>query len=141
MQTHIRVRGLIWHNDKLMMVKHKAKDFYCLAGGHVENNEDLRTAMARELEEELGVKAIVGKLSCVQELFYEGGHSLEFFFQIENGADFMTINKHASHAYELENAVWIDPEDENVTILPTFLRTQGRPEQAFYHHYEAQKRN
>lgn len=41
--------------DKIILVKHKWKDFWVLPGGHIEKKENIYTAIKREIKEELWV--------------------------------------------------------------------------------------
>jgi 8-oxo-dGTP diphosphatase len=49
-------------------------------GGKVERDEDLKDALHRELEEELGIDAVIGsKIAAIQHT-YASGASLELYF-------------------------------------------------------------
>jgi len=118
----IKVRAIITYQDKLLVVQHARTKYVALPGGHLEWGEDLKECLSREIFEELGVKPEIGRLSYVN-MFIEkdGKHYLEFFFEVNNGADYLDINKLApSHAHELINMVWASPDD-NLDILPKEL--------------------
>ncbi len=59
------VAGVIERDGRLLICQRKAGDRYALKwefpGGKVEPGEDPRAALARELEEELAIEAIVGE--------------------------------------------------------------------------------
>lgn len=130
----VTVRGIIYKDGKLFCQELKNKDgtgrgFWCTPGGGLELGESLIDGLQREMLEETGVKATIGKLLFVQQ-YSEGAPTgehgaqefLEFFFHIENAANYDTIDEHASHfAAEILNYGFVDPKTSNV--LPKFLQT------------------
>lgn len=51
------VRCILKNNEeKILLVRHKNKDYWSLPWGHIEKWEDLYKALKRELKEELGIK-------------------------------------------------------------------------------------
>lgn len=128
------VRGIIYKDGELFCQELKNKDgtgrgFWCVPGGGLESGESLIEGLQREMIEETGVKATIGKLLFVQQYSegkptgdYEAHEFLEFFFHIENAADYETIDEHASHfEAEILNYGFVDPKTSNV--LPKFLQT------------------
>lgn len=117
----LAARAIIIHDRKVLLVKHKGRDFYSLPGGKVDHEEDMRSAMRRELYEELGIVAEVGPLLFVHEFRYpEGSLSLEFFFWIENGQDFLGECQGEFAVKELCEVVWL-PTDDRINLKPSFL--------------------
>ncbi len=116
-------RAIIVSKNQILLVRHKNRDFYALPGGKLNDNEDIRTAMERELFEELGVKANVGNLLFVHEFRYpKGTLSLEFFFWITNAADFVDKDLNGEFAeQELAEITWKHLDDE-FDIKPPFLQ-------------------
>ena len=55
-KTYFRVRAIILDWDKILLVKHKRNDFYALPWWKVDDWEKSKTAIKRELFEELWVK-------------------------------------------------------------------------------------
>ncbi|HEX8834358.1 MAG TPA: NUDIX domain-containing protein [Abditibacteriaceae bacterium] len=49
-------------------------EYFALPGGHIDPGESSRTAVERELEEELNAKVSVGELVFVSESIYPGRH-------------------------------------------------------------------
>lgn len=116
----VRSRGVIMHEGKLLVVRHAdGRDFFALPGGHVDHGENPKECMERELVEELGVKPVVGRLLYVYTYANkEGIYSVEFFFEIENSADYLHHEEmEKTHAHEIAEVRWVMP-DENVSILP-----------------------
>jgi 8-oxo-dGTP diphosphatase len=49
-------------------------------GGKVERDEDLKDALHRELEEELGIDAVIGRKIAAIQHTYASGNALELYF-------------------------------------------------------------
>jgi ADP-ribose pyrophosphatase YjhB (NUDIX family) len=120
----VTVRALIVDQDELLMVKHDPKfKYYALPGGRLETGEYTTDAVARELMEELAIKADVGNLLFVNDWVGPHDHRLELFFWINNGADFRRANTAtASHGFEIADVAFGDPTDPKYHLLPSFLR-------------------
>lgn len=115
----IRVRAVIIHEGKLLVVKH-AHDasFVALPGGKLEWKEDIRECMIRELVEELGITPVLGRLLYINNWVNEEMQSLEFFFEIMNGADYRdTFSLKGTHSSEIAEILFISPDDD-VNLLP-----------------------
>lgn len=65
------VRAVCVKENKLLLCKAKNIDWYYFPGGHVEFGEPAKAALARELKEELGVKADVKDFLGAAENTYE----------------------------------------------------------------------
>ncbi|HPS21681.1 MAG TPA: NUDIX domain-containing protein [Candidatus Paceibacterota bacterium] len=117
----VRARGIISHEDKLLVVSHGEDfDYYALPGGHIEFGEDPKECIKREIEEELGITPEVGRLLYI----YTFNHSkeryfVEFFFEITNGEYFLNIEKlrNGTHSHEIFKILWINKND-NFNLLP-----------------------
>ena len=119
----IKVRALILHKGKLLVGEHPHdKTFVALPGGHLEWGEDLKECLSREIIEELGVKPDIGRLFYVNTFTQaDNRHYVEFFFEIENGMDYLDTEKLIrSHAYEITKIGWVNPTDD-IFILPKIL--------------------
>ncbi len=128
-KRRINVRAIVWHNGKLLAVKHKSDTgeeapYWALPGGGLDPNELLTTGVTRELMEETGIEARVGRLLFMQQFASsrEGwNEELEFFYHVENPETFTTIDL-ASTTHGLEELArieFINPKEEY--ILPAFL--------------------
>lgn len=119
-QIKIRCRGVIVHEGKLLVVRHShGLQFYAFPGGHLDFGEDPQECMRRELIEELGVEPKIGRLLYVHTFRSgEEKQSVEFFFEIQNGAEYLLHEeKEKTHADEIAEVVWLNPGDD-ITILP-----------------------
>lgn len=119
----IRCRGVLVHNNKLLVVRHKHQDieadFYALPGGHLEYGENPQECMVREIKEELGISPAIGRLLYIHTLVpHEGAQSIEFFFEVTNGEEFVRHEeREKTHAHEIAEVSWVSPH-ETFHILP-----------------------
>lgn len=131
MSRRINTRAIIWNEDKLLAVKHlsangEESSYWALPGGGLDPLESLEAGIVRELLEETGVVAKIGRIILGQQLRSSRtgfDEELEFFFHITNPEDFMSIDlSQTTHgAQEISRIEFIDPRSEN--ILPEFLQT------------------
>ncbi len=143
MERRIAVRGLIMNDSKLLCVKLNdnsilATDTYCVPGGGLDPNEDLKSGVKRELKEELGVDAVVGRLLFIQQyLRKDGVEDMEFFFHIINSKDFVDINlSDTTHGdLEISQTEFVNPLTSK--ILPKFI-TEVNIEQAIKQNFPVQ---
>ncbi|MBR1987593.1 MAG: NUDIX domain-containing protein [Clostridia bacterium] len=79
-----RVCGLIVKDNKVLGVNICDNGFFCCPGGHVHLGEDTKTAIAREMKEEVGIDCGEEKLLAVVENFFGGEgkvfHELGFYY-------------------------------------------------------------
>ena len=132
MDKQIKVRGIALMDGRLLCVRLKPypgstqaeRDIWCLPGGGVDNSEPLLEALRREIIEELGVEPKIGRLLYVQQFARKGTDYLEFFFQIENAADYVNVDlSNTTHgAQEIEQIDYIDPKTS--VLLPEFLQAE-----------------
>jgi len=96
-----------------------------LPGGTVEDGEEIKEALVRELIEETNIAPTIGELLYVHQFIHEDTEHLEFFFHIKNPEDFLSIDlsKTSHGGAEIEA---IDFVDINKTvILPNFLKHES----------------
>jgi len=119
----IAVRAIILDGKKVLLVRHKNRDFFSLPGGKVDPDENLKTALRREMIEELGVEIQNPKLKFIHEFRYPnaGEFSVEFFFIVKNAADFKNWKKSSHTDLELAEISWKNFDDD-FSIKPDFLR-------------------
>ena len=128
-QRRINVRGIIWHEGRLLAVKHKTKSdkeasYWATPGGGLDPFESLTDGIKRELLEETGVTAEVGELLFIQQFSSNSRRSaeeLEFFYHIKNPEAFIDIDlKSTTHGFdELSRIEFVKLSD--IDILPKFL--------------------
>lgn len=113
----IKVRGVVAHNNKLLIVKHVGTDFMALPGGHLKFGEDIIACLKRELVEEFGILPEVGRLLYINT-YIDKNEYVEFFFEVKNGKDYLNIEGlERTHAHELAEILWVST-DSDVKMLP-----------------------
>ncbi len=83
----IIVRGLVMNRGRVLVCQTKGRDYYFLPGGHVEFGENMKKALMREFDEELGVTPKGIKfIGSVENIFYQKeklNHEINFIFTAE----------------------------------------------------------
>lgn len=126
-----RAVGVITDGARLLVHRDLGEDFWTLPGGRVEFGEPASLALARELWEELEVRAQVGRLIWVVENFFtyrgEAHHEIAFYFQVSLPED--APLKAYDEPFEGEDDgvplifEWHPIASlEDLKVLPTFLR-------------------
>lgn len=114
--------------SELLLVKHKGQNGqpyfgWALPGGGMEPGEMIVDALKRELLEETGVVAEIGKLLFVHQFTKDGvTEAPEFFFAVTNSDDFESIDltKTTHGQAELAEIGFFDPRTLE-GVLPEFL--------------------
>lgn len=88
-KIEIIARALILKRNKILLCKTIGDRHYFLPGGHLEFGESARSALSRELKEELGTKSEVGPLIGVSEHIYRAKgrkhHEINLIFKTKVG--------------------------------------------------------
>jgi len=120
----ITARALIFNSQKkLLTVQHHGSDFWALAGGKVDEGEDLKTCLKREISEELGIECTIKNLAFVHEFRWspESDVTTEFFFLVEISEENISEFSGKFTEQELKKISW-ETLDKDLNIKPEFLR-------------------
>lgn len=128
----VRCRGIIVYEDKMLLVRGVNGKKYALPGGHLEFGESVADCIKREIVEELGVMPILGNILYINNYLDGIGHqSIELFFEIKNGKDFLDCDKlERTHSYELSEIVW-KGKDEMADLMPRRVAEDFQNEKLF----------
>ena len=87
-KVRLRVCGLCWQEECLLLVMHKMGDngFWAPPGGGVEYGEAIEDALRREFLEETGLTVAVEKFLFGCEFIKTPLHAVELFFEVKKVA-------------------------------------------------------
>ncbi|EAS41633.1 NUDIX domain-containing protein [Photobacterium profundum] len=70
MSPRLSIRAVFYKDDKILLCKHHDDRgfWYITPGGGVEHGETLEDAFHREIKEEVGLQAEMGKVLCIRDL-------------------------------------------------------------------------
>jgi len=123
-------RGVCVRDGKLLLCRAKGGGTTYLPGGHIEFNETGRQALLREVDEELGVEAEVGRFMGVVENTF-----------VQHGKPHAEINLVYELALRSDSGIsaredWIEfewrPLDKLDDLLPEAFRLLSNPDGAFF---------
>ncbi len=126
-------RAVIWKGGRLLANRARnaaGQPYAALPGGHVDPGEDCKTALAREMEEELQARVRVGELLFVSEAKYLGGkrghkviHELALFFHAELLNELSEQGGRIDSPEARKNFGWLAPEGwDELNLVPLALR-------------------
>lgn len=124
---NITIRALIFNkNYELLTVQHHGSMFWSLPGGKIEEGENMKECLQREILEELGLESEIQNLAFVHEFQWSetSDITVEFFFIVkisEENIDAFT-GKYAEQ--ELKKISW-NILDDQLDIKPEFLQKQN----------------
>jgi 8-oxo-dGTP diphosphatase len=109
------VTGLIRRGDKLLVgqrpVGHSLAGQWEFPGGKIEKNETPEQALARELDEELGIEAEVGQLKLASTHTYGDTGIVILFYEVL----FWKREPRTIHHMELR---WVTPDELKKLLIP-----------------------
>lgn len=83
-RTRVRVCGLCWRNEELLLVNHRLPngDFWAPPGGGLEFAEPVEVRLKKEFAEETGLLVEVGAFRFGCEFIAKPLHAIELFFEV-----------------------------------------------------------
>jgi 8-oxo-dGTP pyrophosphatase MutT (NUDIX family) len=108
---------LIGPDGRTLLVRKRGTQAFMQPGGKIEAHEQPVHALARELEEELGLIIDLAHASYLGQFSAPAANEPGFVVQAE--LFLLTINVDVTPAAEIEEVIWIDPAtDGGVTLAP-----------------------
>jgi 8-oxo-dGTP diphosphatase len=113
-------RGVVTHGGAIFLCKHSDVANYFFPGGHVEEGENTKEALERELLEETGHKISIGEFMGVVEFNYPGKtkqiYEINFVYQVS------LDSKDVSSKEEKLKFEWISLRDlDSIDVRPKHL--------------------
>jgi len=117
---HYLARGVIFVDGKVLLAHQIKADNTFLPGGHIEHGENAKTALIREIEEELGMTPLVGRfIGAVEHAWVDAfdNHEINLLFEVViTGLDASVAPQSQEGHLEF---IWSRPEDlEFHNLLP-----------------------
>ena len=129
-----RVNGIIIKDNKILTIKMKNNISYCLPGGHVELGEDSKTAILREMLEEIDTPVSISKEIAIAENFYIDKkdfqtHEISFYYIVTpENFDKISLGKYKKEENDkgkikIHNFEWLDISAlKKYDFRPNFLK-------------------
>ncbi len=127
----IDVRGAVFRDDKILLVRERADGFWTLPGGWVDIDDAPSTAVEREIEEESGYRVRAAKLAAVWDRNLHG-HPPHAFHIYKLAFICELISGTRTHSIETDGVDWFAAD-----ALPPLSLTRTVPaqiERLFEHH-------
>lgn len=114
---HIAAALLIGPDGRTLLVRKRGTEAFMQPGGKIEAHEQPAHALARELEEELGLVIDPTHASYLGSFSAPAANEPGFVVQAE--LFLLTIDANVTPAAEIEEVRWIDPAtDGDLTLAP-----------------------
>ena len=83
-RVRVRACGLLYNDGKLLLVKHRFKDYdlWSPPGGGVEFGESIEEALKREFLEETGINIQVKRFLFIKEHLAPPLHAIEVYYEV-----------------------------------------------------------
>jgi len=124
MSINIRPAILIIENQQILTMQYNygGQEVYNLPGGNLELGEHLSDALAREMQEELGIEVSVGEMILVGEIYIEERkkHTLHLLFEGKITVGVPTLNPKETSAISIK---WLTINDlNNANLYPNLTK-------------------
>lgn len=121
----ISAGAIVVRDDRVLLVRHALPgqyDFWVCPGGGALGDESLEEAAAREVREETGLEASIGRLLYVEELVHPEARHVKFWFAGEVASGEPDCSRPEAVAEWIVEARWLArPEFAGTTVFPPML--------------------
>lgn len=147
--VNVRVGAIIYKDGKLLMVGNERADYLYSVGGRIKFGETAEEAVIREVLEETGVRMEVDRLGFVHENYFYGDapsnlgkliYEISFFFYMKVPEDFSPGSMSFTADHSREHLRWVSTDAE-ITLYPTFFRTELDPDCKSVRHFVTDERH
>ena len=125
---NVRSAAIIRYNDYYLISKREDKDYYSIPGGRINYGEDSKTAVLRELKEELNWNISDAKLVRIIENFFtfkDGTkfHEYLFIYLIDAKEEYFAKGNFINLENPLMHMQWYKKDDYlNLDIRPSLIK-------------------
>lgn len=137
-RVRLRVCGLCWEQDQLLMVNHigiTPGSFWAPPGGGVEFNQTAQESLIREFKEETNLLVTIGQFKFACEFINKPLHAVELFFEVFKVSGKLMLGKDPESEADrqiLQDVRWLNfdqiqaiPADERHGIFRLVQSVQG----------------
>ena len=117
---HIAAALLIGPDGRTLLVRKRGTQAVMQPGGKIEADEKPVSALARELEEELGLLIDTAHATFLGQFLAPAANEPGFVVQAE--LFLLTIDAEVTPAAEIEEVIWIDPASDGGVVLAPLTR-------------------
>jgi 8-oxo-dGTP pyrophosphatase MutT (NUDIX family) len=117
---HIAAALLIGPDGRTLLVRKRGTQAFMQPGGKIEAHEQPAHALARELEEELGLVIDPTHATFLGQFSAPAANEPGFVVQAE--LFLLTIDADVTPAAEIEEVIWIDPASDAGVVLAPLTR-------------------
>jgi 8-oxo-dGTP pyrophosphatase MutT (NUDIX family) len=111
---------LIGPDGRTLLVRKRGTQAFMQPGGKIEVHEQPVTALARELEEELGLRIDPAQATWLGTFCAPAANEPGFVVEAELFQ--LSISAHVAPAAEIEEVLWIDPATDGDRVLAPLTR-------------------
>ena len=117
---------IISSDNRVLLNTDDNKDFWILPGGRVLSGEDTKTAINREIKEELGLEIYNENIKVTMESFFrfrgQDYHELQYVYTAKLKTKFIEYYTYKFCGHENQKFKWFKLEElENIRFLPAPL--------------------
>lgn len=129
-RVRLRVCGLCWEQDQLLMINHigiNSGSFWAPPGGGVEFSQTAQESLIREFKEETNLLVTIGQFKFACEFINKPLHAVELFFEVFKAGGELIVGKDPESEADrqiLQDVRWLNfsqiqaiPEDERHGIF------------------------
>jgi len=112
-RVRVRVCGLCWKEEKLLMVRHKAlktDGFWAPPGGGIDFNQTIEETLQREFIEETGLSVRLGVFRFGCEFIQSPLHAIELFYNTDQSEGSIR-NGYDPEIQLIEEVKFLSPEE------------------------------
>ena len=130
MNTIIVAAGILIEGRKVLLTQRKAgthlANLWEFPGGKAREGEDPKSALVRELDEELGMCVTVGEIACVTFYRYEDKSVLLLFYDVARTPDSKDPEVLDVAAFRWADAKSLDPKDFPPADVEVLAKVRAR---------------
>jgi 8-oxo-dGTP diphosphatase len=126
------VGAIVFDDDKILVIKDRFYDKYKLPGGHIDDSENISTALIREVYEETGVNVEFDSIICLGH--FTPGQFNESNLYVVCKAKPLSYEIDIQDTHEILEAKWMEIDEfingenthpYNISIVKTALESSG----------------